>query len=132
MVFLSEVVSHFRSGSQLRKMFEVAMRSLCSGGHLLFNTFIAMDGYKPDDMAREMSEIMWCRVFTRNEVNEAAAGLLRGISDESALEYERAHCPADKWPPTGWYEGWSAGQDAFDLNASKVPMEIRWLVFQKP
>jgi len=130
-IFLSEVVSHFRSGSQLRRLFEIAARSLTSGGCLLFNVFVAMDGYKPDEMAREMSEIMWCRLYTRNEINEAAAGLLRGISDESVLEYEKAHHPADKWPPTGWYEGWCAGQDAFDLTPSKSPMEMRWVVFQK-
>jgi 2-polyprenyl-3-methyl-5-hydroxy-6-metoxy-1,4-benzoquinol methylase len=131
LMFLSEVVSDFRNKAQVQKVFEVASRCLCSGGTLLFNTFIAMDGYKPDALAREMSETMWCTIFTRNEINEAATGLFRSVSDESVLEYERARHPADKWPPTGWYEGWTSGQDAFDLTASKSPIEMRWLTFEK-
>jgi len=131
LIFLSEVVSDFRSALQLRKLFEVAARSLRSDGSLLFNAFLTMDGYKPDDLAREISDVMWCRLFTRHELNEACARLFRCVSDESVLEFEKAHHSAENWPPTGWYESWTAGQDAFDLSPSKCPMEMRWLVFQK-
>lgn len=131
LMFLSEVVSDFRSKAQLRKVFEVAAKCLRKDGLLLFNAFLAMDGYKPDELAREICQTMWCTLFTRNEANEAAAGLLRPVSDESVLEYERERHAADKWPPTGWYEGWVSGQDAFDLTPSKSPIEMRWLVFQK-
>lgn len=132
MIFLAEVVPHFRGAEQIRTVFDTAMRSLVPGGTLLFNTFVAMDGFKPDDLARQMSEVMWCRVFTRHDLQIAAAGHpIECISDESTLEYERAHQPAEQWPPTGWYEAWCVGQDAFDLSATKNPMEVRWLTYRK-
>src|SRR5664280_1234270 len=117
MIFLAEVVPHFRGAEQIRTVFDTAIRSLVPGGTLLFNTFVAMDGFKPDDLARQISEVMWCRVFTRHDLQIAAAGHpIECISDESTLEYERAHQPAEQWPPTGWYEAWCVGQDAFDLS----------------
>jgi SAM-dependent methyltransferase len=131
LMFLSEVVSHFRSKTEVRNLFEVASRALRNGGQLLFNSFMPMDGYKPDDLAREMAQTMWCSLFTRHEINEAAAGLFRWVGDESVLAYEKEHHAPDKWPPTGWYEGWTSGQDAFDLTASKCPIEMRWLTFEK-
>jgi SAM-dependent methyltransferase len=132
LLFLSEVVSHFRSPKQVRALFEAADRLLKPNGILLFNTFTTLDGYKPDDVVRQMSEIMWCCVFPRREIQDAAAGLpFVLLSDESTLEYERAHHTPEEWPPTGWYEGWTAGQDLFDLHASKSPVEMRWFAYRK-
>ena len=133
LVLLAEVVaSHFRTPKQIRELFEAAERLLAPGGLLLFSAFLALDGYKPDDVARATSEVMWCCIFTRREVQEAASGLpFESISDESTLEYEKSRLPADQWPPTGWYEAWTAGQDLFDVPMSKSPIELRWLTYRK-
>jgi 2-polyprenyl-3-methyl-5-hydroxy-6-metoxy-1,4-benzoquinol methylase len=133
LVLLAEVVaSHFRTTQQVRELFEAANRMLAPGGLLLFSTFLALEGYKPDEVARAFSQVMWCCLFTRREIQEAASGLpFEGIADESAREYERSRLPEDQWPPTGWYEAWTAGQDLFDLAASKCPLELRWLTYRK-
>ena len=133
LVLLAEVVaSHFRNAKQIRELFEAADRLLTPGGLLLFSAFIALDGYKPDDTVKDMSQVMWCCIFTRREIQEAAAGLpFESASDESALEYEKSHLPAEQWPPTGWYEAWTAGQDLFDLPVVKSPMEMRWIAYRK-
>ncbi len=132
LVFLSEVVFHFRHTQQLRRLFELASRWLIPGGYLLFDAFVPLDGYKPDELARQVSEVMWCRIYTRPDLHEAASGTpLDFVSEGSTLEYERAHYPDGKWPPTIWYEPWSTGQNLFRLSADKSPIELRWLVFRK-
>ena len=132
LLFLSEVVSHFRSANQVRALFEAADRLLKPDGILLFNAFTTLDGYKPDDVVRQMSEIMWCCVLPRREIQDATAGLpFVSLSDESTLEYEKAHHAPEEWPPTVWYERWAAGQDLFDLHASKSPVEMRWFAYRK-
>lgn len=132
MMLLAEVVSHFRDTTQLRRLFEAADRLLVPGGLLLFSAFLASPDYEPDDEARAMSQVMWCSMFTRRELHEAAAGLpFDLVSDESTPKYEKAHLPADRWPPTGWYEEWTAGQDVFDLPASKNPLEMRWMTYRR-
>lgn len=132
-VFLSEVVaSHFRTTSELREMFVVAAKLLAPGGLLVFNAFLSDGGYKPDELARQLSQVMWCVLFTRHDLEVASGGLaLERQADESAAEYERAHLPEGEYPSTGWYEGWSGGQDLFDLPAERPPMELRWLVYRK-
>ncbi len=96
------------------------------------SAFLSSDGYKPDDAAREMSQILWCNLFTRRELQDALADEpLQLISDESVQAYERATCPLEAWPPTVWFETWTGGQDLFDLPAGKPPMELRWLVYRK-
>lgn len=132
-LLMAEVVaSHFRSVDQLQKLFAAANRILAPGGLLVFSAFIAHDAYKPDEFARQISLIMWSCLFTKGQLQEAQAGLpFELVSNESTLEYERAALPKDKWPPTGWYESWSAGGDLFDLTHSKSPMELRWLVYRK-
>jgi len=132
LMLLAEVVSHCRTTQQIRSLFEAADRLLAPGGLLLFSAFIALDGLKPDDTVRCMSQVMWCCLFTRHEIREAASGLpFESVSDESALEYEKSRLPAEQWPPTGWYEAWAAGQDLFDLSPSKIPMELRWIAYRK-
>jgi SAM-dependent methyltransferase len=133
MVLLSEVVaSHFRSVEMIRKLFEVSARLIPAGGLLVFNLFLSDGGYKPDDTARQLSQVLWSALFTRRDLEQAVAGLpFKQESDESAAEYERTHLPEGQYPPTGWYEGWCGGQDVFDLPAERPPMELRWVVFRK-
>ena len=133
MVLLSEVVaSHFRTVEQLRQLFEVAARLLEPGGVLLFNAFLSDGGYKPDDFARQFSQVLWCSLFTRHDLEVAVKGLpFERQADESAVEYEREHLPEGQFPSTGWYEGWCGGQDLFDLPAERPPMDLRWLVYRK-
>jgi SAM-dependent methyltransferase len=132
LVVLAEVVaSHFRDVAQLRLLFESARQLLRPGGLLLFSAFLSSDGYKPDAAAREMSQVLWCCLFTRRDLAEACAGLpFERVSDESVAEFERAHLPGSAWPPTGWYTEWTGGQDLFDLPAGKPPLELRWLVYR--
>ena len=132
LVLLVEVVSHFRNNRQLRAVFETANRLLVPGGLLLFSTFLPTPGYDPDEVAREMSQVMWSSLFTRRELHDAAVGLpFDTVSDECVLDYERSHLPTEQWPPTGWFEGWAAGQDVFDLPRDECPIELRWLTFRK-
>lgn len=133
MLLLSEVVaSHFRSVEQLRQLFEAAARWLEPGGVLVLNAFLSDSGYKPDDVARQLSQVLWCVLFTRRDFEAALSGLpFQQVADESAADYEREHLPEGQYPSTGWYEGWSGGQDLFDLPADRAPMELRWLVYRK-
>ncbi|HET7541213.1 MAG TPA: class I SAM-dependent methyltransferase [Polyangiaceae bacterium] len=133
MLILAEVVaSHFRTLGEVRELFKVAARLLAKDGLLVFSVFLTSDGYKPDDLARELGQIFWCNLFNRREMQEAHAGEpFQLVSDESVQGYEREHLPADAWPPTGWFETWTGGQDLFDLPAGKPPVELRWLVYRK-
>ena len=133
LLLLSEVVaSHFRSVAQLRQLFEAAAARLLPGGLLVFNAFLSDGGYKPDDFARQLSQVLWCCLFTRHDFELASQGLpFERLGDEAAAEYERTHLPDGQYPSTGWYEGWCGGQDLFDLPAERPPMELRWLVYRK-
>ncbi|OBH46552.1 class I SAM-dependent methyltransferase [Mycobacterium mantenii] len=132
LMVLSEVVSDFRTPHELRGMFELATDCLAPGGRLVFNTFLARNGYVPDDVAVQLSQQFNSMIFTRDELTAAAAGLpLEPIADDSAYEYEKAQLPSDAWPPTGWFEGWAGGLDVFDVERDDSPIELRWLVFQK-
>jgi SAM-dependent methyltransferase len=133
MVFLSEVVaSHFRTVEQVRQLFRVSERLLEPGGLLVFNAFLADGGYKPEEAARQLSQVLWCALFTRRDLEVAAQGLpFERLTDESAADYEKAHLPEGQYPSTGWYEGWSGGLDLFDLPAERAPLELRWLVYRK-
>ena len=133
LLVLAEVVaSHFRDVAQLRALFEGAAESLQPGGLLVFSAFVSADGYKPDALARELSQVLWCCLFTRHDLAEAVEGQpFDRISDESVAEFEHEHLPAEAWPPTGWFPEWSGGQDLFDLPAGKAPLELRWLVYRR-
>lgn len=132
LMLLSEVVSDFRTIHALRGMFELAADCLAAGGRLIFNTFLARDGYLPDDAALQLSQQCNNMIFTRDEVTAAAAGLpLQSIADDAAYDYEKTHLPAEAWPPTGWFEGWANGLDVFDVEREDSPIELRWLVFEK-
>ncbi|WP_442791307.1 class I SAM-dependent methyltransferase [Mycobacterium sp. Aquia_216] len=132
LVVFSEVVPDFRTTRDLRGMFELAAQCLALDGRLVFNTFLPREGYTPDDAARELGQQCNTTIFTRDEVNEAAAGLsLELISDDSAYEYEKAHLPEGAWPPTTWFDGWASGLDVFDVAREDSPIELRWLVYRK-
>jgi SAM-dependent methyltransferase len=132
LMVLSEVVSDFRTTHELRGMFELAADCLAPGGRLVFNTFLARDGYVPDDVAVQLSQQCNSMIFTRDEVTAASAGLpLEPIADDAAYEYEKAGLPPKAWPPTGWFEGWAGGLDVFDVTRDDSPIELRWLVFQR-
>lgn len=131
-LLLAEVVaSHFRTVGEVRALFEVAARLLAKDGLLVFSVFLASDGYEPDDLARELSQVFWCNMFTRRELEKAQAGQFQLVSDDSVQAYEKQNLPAEAWPPTGWFETWTGGQDLFDLPPGKPPVELRWLVYRK-
>ncbi|HET9960002.1 MAG TPA: class I SAM-dependent methyltransferase [Polyangiaceae bacterium] len=133
LIVMAEVVaSHFRNVAHLRQLLQALCAYLRPGGLLLFSAFLPLDGYKPDQLARELGEVFWCVVFSRSDIEQAAAGLpLERIEDESTLEYEREHLPKEAWPPTGWFEQWSSGGDLFDLPPQRAPLELRWLTYRK-
>ena len=132
LILLSEVVSDFRTTLQLRNVLELAGQCLAPGGRLVFNTFLAREGYTPDHSVRELGQQMYTSIFTRSEMSAAAAQLpLQLIADDSVYEYERANLPEGKWPPTSWYAEWVCGLDVFDLPREECPIEMRWLVFEK-
>jgi SAM-dependent methyltransferase len=133
LVVMAEVVaSHFRNVAHLRSLFEVIADILRPGGLLLFSAFLPLDGYKPDQTARELGEVFWCAIFTRADFEQAMAGLpLERLEEDSVLEYERDHLPKESWPPTGWFEQWTSGRDLFDLPAGRAPVELRWVSYRK-
>ena len=132
LILLSEVVSDFRTTGQLRGAFELAAHCLAPGGQLVFNIFLARDGYTPDEAARELGEQCYTSIFTRHELADAAALLpLDLVADDSVYDYEKTHLPAEKWPPTSWYANWVSGLDVFDVAREDSPIELRWLVYRK-
>jgi SAM-dependent methyltransferase len=133
LVVASEVVPDFRTTQQLRSMFELAARCLLPGGKLLFNAFLPRPGYLPDDAAREFGQQCNTMIFTREEMTTAADQLpLELIADDSAYDYEKRHLPESAWPPTAWFANWASGLDLFDVDRDESPIELRWLVYQKP
>jgi SAM-dependent methyltransferase len=132
LIVLAEVFAHIRGVRPLRAWFERLAGLLAPGGLLVFSVFLTGDGYQPDRLNRELSEVFWCTLFTRRELAEGSAGLrLALVSDESVPDYERRHLPPEAWPPTGWFEEWTRGQDLYDLPAVKAPCEMRWLVYRR-
>lgn len=132
LIVCSEVTSHFRGRDELRVLFERAARWSRVGGSLLVNAFVAEPGFEPPRLARELSQIAWCTVFTRQDLSAATRGLpFSRLSDESCHDYEKAHQPPEGWPPTSWYESWSRGLNCFRVKRGKAPMELRWLHYRK-
>jgi precorrin-6B methylase 2 len=132
LIVLAEVVPDFRTTGELRGVFELAADFLAPGGRLVFNAFVARQGYTPDDAARELGQQCNTMIFTRDELTAAASQLpVDLVGDDLAHEYEKAHLPDGAWPPTDWYDGWASGLDVFDLAREDSPIELRWLVYQK-
>ena len=133
LVFLAEVIaSHIRTVEQVRVLFQGAADALAPGGLLLFNAFLAADGYKPDALVKELSQVFWCNAFTRGEIAHAMQSLpFELLSDESTHDYELEHQPKEGWPPTGWFVDWSKGHDVLDVPAGRSPLELRWLCYRR-
>jgi SAM-dependent methyltransferase len=133
LILLSEVVPDFRTPEQLRSMFELAAQCLAGGGRLVFNIFLGRMGYEPDDAARQFGQQCYSNIFTTEELGDAVSDLpLQLTSDDSVYRYEKAHLPHGAWPPTGWYADWVSGLDVFPVPRDESPIELRWLVYQKP
>lgn len=133
LIVLAEVVaSHFREADEIRRLAERAAQLLAPGGILLFSAFIALDGYKPDALAREMSQVAWCSIFTRGDLERAFAGQPYDAPiEQSVHDYEHEHLPADAWPPTGWFVNWTQGMDLFDFPVGRGPIELRWIAYRR-
>jgi 2-polyprenyl-3-methyl-5-hydroxy-6-metoxy-1,4-benzoquinol methylase len=132
LIILSEVVSDFRTTTQLRHIFELADTCLVPGGQLLFNAFIPRADFTPDTAARQMGQQTYSSIFTYPELGLSAAALrLTLVADHSVHDYERAHLPQEAWPPTSWYTNWIQGLDVFELESGKSPIEFRWLLYRK-
>jgi SAM-dependent methyltransferase len=132
LIVCSEVTSHFRGVDDLRGLFERAARWLRTGGSLLLNAFVAEPGFEPAPLARELSQLAWSTVFTRQDLARARRGLpFSELSDESAHAYEKSHQLPESWPPTSWYESWSRGLNCFRVKRGAAPMELRWLHYRK-
>lgn len=124
---IAEVISHFRSLEEVRTLLVKMCEATAPGGLILFSTFLADQNYEPDDKVREMAQIQWSYLITRPEMNLILQGLpLQVISDESVYEYERAHLPAEAWPPTAWFEHWSQGRDVIPVQ--NPPLSLRWFL----
>ena len=55
----TEVVSHFRDVDDLRLFLAKMSDVICSGGLLLFNIFLTVDEYVPDELVRDMAQLCW-------------------------------------------------------------------------
>lgn len=133
LIVASEVVSsHVRDVAELREFFELAARKLTPGGKLVCNVFLAVDGYEPDMLARQLSSSLLSALFSSTQLERAFSGLpVSLISNEPCAEYEREHLPSGAWPPTSWFESWARGGNLFDLAGARMPCELRWLVFER-
>lgn len=132
LITLSEVVSDFRTTQQLRGLLELAAECLAPGAQLVFNAFLTRNGFELDSATREFGQQAYTSIFTRQELDDAVAGLpLELISDESVYDYEQAHLPPGGWPQTSWYAAWVSGLDVFPVERENSPIEMRWLVFRK-
>jgi SAM-dependent methyltransferase len=133
LIVASEVVTHLRDAEQLKAAVARLAPALEPGGVLLFNAFVARAGYNPSSQLLQAAQTSLATVFTRAQIDEAvlAQGLAL-ISDESAYVYEKAHLPPAAWPPTPWFESWATGRNIVDLEASRVPVELRWITVRRP
>ena len=132
LAILAEVVPHFRSADQLRALFERLCGCLAADGLVLFNAFLTAPGYEPDALVRQMAEVAWSTLFTREELAEAMTGLPLGLlTDESVVEYEQAHLPDSAWPPTGWFADWASGRSLLPVAGGPPPVELRWILLRR-
>jgi hypothetical protein len=85
-------------------------------------------------LARQLSYVTDSFLLTPSELAEAIAGLpLRLVSDESALDYERAHLSPTAWAARAWLDSWATGDRLFALNPDeRPPLSLRWLVYERP
>jgi len=131
MSIAAEVISHFRNLDQVRLLLTRMAESLRPGGILLVSSFIAVQGYEPDTIIRQLSQVAWSFIITPQELFTVTENLpLELVSNEPAFEYERHNLPAEAWPPTKWFTSWATGRDLFPTDR-QPPMSLRWLLFRK-
>ena len=132
LIILAEVVPDFRSTGELRGIFELASDCLAPGGRLVFNAFLAREGYIPDDATRELGQQCNTMIFTRDELNAASSQLpVELVADDSAYEYEQTHLPDGAWPPTSGSRGGPAASTCSTSSVKTPPIELRWLVYER-
>jgi SAM-dependent methyltransferase len=133
LIFLAEVfASHFGDTDAVRRAIANLVPALAPGGFLLFSTFLAREGYKPDVMARQISQVVWSCIFTRTDYQFMHEEFpLDRAGDDSVYEYEKSRMAPEDWPPTGWFSEWSQGLDLFALPRGRAPMDMRWLTYRK-
>jgi SAM-dependent methyltransferase len=133
LVVIAEVVSsHIYDADHLRRLFEIVAEVLRPGGSVLFNAFVAVEGYQPDLLARQFGLVALCSIFGRREIDKLLSDLgLQRVDEVSTLRYEKEHLPEEAWPPTEWFEDWSDGRNVFDLPRGRAPIELRWLTYQR-
>lgn len=132
LALLASVVPHFREVAQVRLLFAKMSDILCSGGLLLFSTFLAAPGYNPNQVDREMAHVIDSFFLTQTELAAAMENLpLNLISDESVWEYEEKNLPTQAWPLPDWFNTWATGQRLFPLTNGKSPIELRWIVCRR-
>ena len=128
-----EVVAvHCYDRDRLRLFFVKMCDSLQTNGLLLFTLFLAEADYQPDPGLRQLAQVQWSPIFTRQEITEAMADLpLELISDESVLDYEQLHRPTETWPPSDRFTDWAQGWEIFVQTEDKPFIELRWLVCRR-
>jgi 2-polyprenyl-3-methyl-5-hydroxy-6-metoxy-1,4-benzoquinol methylase len=133
LICMAEVIaSHIRSVEEIRVLFTTAARLLAKDGLLVFNAFIAHAGYRPDVLARELSQVCWSNLFTQADIAAAMDGVpFEFVSEESTHDFEHERQPAEAWPPTGWFVEWARGLNVFDLPGGRAPMDLRWFVYRR-
>lgn len=131
LAIVAEVISHFRNLDQVRQLFIRMANAIQPGGLLLFSSFLGLPGYEPTQSVRELSQLQWSFLITPKEMLAAMAGLpLQVLANESVFLYEQQHLPAEAWPPTTWFQGWSTGRDVF-LSEREAPMSLRWILCRR-
>lgn len=133
LVLLTELITlHIREPAQIRALFEGAAESLASGGLLVFAAFLSRDGYRPEALERELSQVSFCNLFQRSELENAMQGLpFELVADESAHDFEAEHQAPEAWPPTSWFPDWARGLELYDLSPERVPAELRWMSYRR-
>jgi len=130
-VLAGVLVAHVRGTQHLRAILEAVSKVLRPGGVVLFSIFRTRDGFNPDVLTRQLGEVFWTVMFTPAELREAVEGLgLTFVEDVSYADYEREAMP-ESWPPTDYFQDYVDGLDLFDLPASRVPIDLRWLTYRK-
>lgn len=133
LVLLTELIAlYIREPAQIRALFEGAAESLASGGLLVFSAFLSREGHRPEQLERELSQVLFCNLFQRSDLESAMQGLPFELAgDESVYDFEASHQSPETWPPSGWFPDWSRGLDLYDLPPERVPAELRWLSYRK-
>jgi 2-polyprenyl-3-methyl-5-hydroxy-6-metoxy-1,4-benzoquinol methylase len=131
LVLVAEVISHFRNLDQVKLLLARMCDALKPGGLLLFSTFITAADYQPNQFVRELAQMSWSFLLTPSELAEAIAPLPFAIlSQESAFDYEKAHLPAEAFPPTPWFASWATGRDLFPMEQAP-PANLQWILAQR-